>query len=253
MNSVSPALIERAAQLIKEARHAVVFTGAGISTPSGIPDFRSAESGLWTRDDPMEVASLTSFRRTPEKFYNWINPLVRTMTAAQPNAAHVALAELEKAGFVKAVITQNIDALHQKAGSQTVIEVHGSMDIFNCPGCGASYPSMQFVDTLLNEEIPHCPKCGRVVKPGIILYEELLPADAWSAAEYHTHACDIMLVVGSSLETMPAAMLPHQALRNHARLIINTFSATTLDGQADIVLRGDIVDIIPQIARAVLV
>jgi len=114
-----------AARMLRESRHAVALTGAGISTPSGIPDFRSAASGLWTQNDPMQVASLTTFRRRPEAFFNWLRPLAEKMWAAQPNPAHTALAQLEQAGLLKAVITQNIDALHQRAGSQTVIELHG--------------------------------------------------------------------------------------------------------------------------------
>jgi NAD-dependent deacetylase len=252
MTPVSPALIQRAAELIRQARSAVVFTGAGISTPSGIPDFRSAGSGLWTHDDPMEVASLTSFRRTPQKFYNWINPLVRTMSEAKPNPAHLALAQLEKAGLIKAVITQNIDALHRKAGSRTVIEVHGSMDTFTCPACRTAYLSDTFLEVMLSGGIPTCPKCGKVVKPDIVLYEELLPQEAWAAAEFYAQTCDLMLVVGSSLETFPAAGLPYDALQNHARLIINSLSPTTLDAQADIVLRADTLQVLPSIAQALL-
>ena len=252
MIPVLPALINRTAELIAQAHQAVVFTGAGISTPSGIPDFRSAGSGLWTHDDPMQVASLTSFQRTPQKFYNWINPLLSTILSAQPNPAHLALAQLENAGFIKDVITQNIDALHTKAGSRTVLEVHGSMRTFTCPGCRTSYISDQFVETMLAGKIPTCPQCAKVIKPDIVLYEELLPQEVWSAAKFYAQTCDLMLVVGSSLETMPAGALPIDALENHARLIINSLTPTPLDAQADIVLHADTLDILPQVARILL-
>ena len=119
--------IERTADLLCNARHAIALTGAGVSTPSGIPDFRSPGSGMWEQVDPFEVASIIAFRRQPEVFFNWLRPLARLLQEAQPNPAHVALAQLEAAGIVKAVITQNIDGLHQKAGSQCVLEVHGHM------------------------------------------------------------------------------------------------------------------------------
>jgi NAD-dependent deacetylase len=127
--------IHHAAKLIRNARHAVVLTGAGMSTPSGIPDFRSAGSGLWTQENPMLVASLTAFRSRPDKFFNWLRSLAEPIWNAQPNAAHHALAEIEQAGYLQAVITQNIDGLHQKAGSTNVIELHGSLNKLTCPHC----------------------------------------------------------------------------------------------------------------------
>lgn len=244
--------IEQAAGLIRSSKHAIVLTGAGISTPSGIPDFRSQETGLWTRDDPMQVASLTTFLHRPEKFFHWLRPLLAQTWEAQPNPAHTALARLEKSGFIKAIITQNIDGLHRAAGAKNVIEVHGSLGNMECPSCRMFFPSAEFRDTLLAENrFPRCPRCDHIVKPAITLFEELLPADAWMAAEEHSSMADVMLVIGSSLVVMPAAGLPHYALQNGAKLIINTFSPTPLDSSAAILLPYDIVEVVPAIAEAV--
>ena len=169
--------IEHAADLLRRAHHAVALTGAGMSTGSGIPDFRSPGSGLWERVDPFEVASIFAFRRKPEVFFSWIRPLARQVIEAQPNLAHVALAQLERAGLLKAIITQNIDGLHQKAGSQTVLEVHGHLREATCMRCYRSFPSDLFVQAFLAEgRVPLCPACGNVLKPNTILFGEQLPA-----------------------------------------------------------------------------
>ena len=196
--------IQRAAELIKASKKAVVFTGAGISTPSGIPDFRSPGSGLWERYDPFEVASLSAFRHHPEKFYGWISPLVKTAKAAQPNQAHLCLARMEAAGFFQAIITQNIDGLHQKAGSKRVIELHGSAQTATCQACGRRYQENWLSEEKLDKgEYPHCEACGGVLKPDIILFEETLPVEAWFRAQMLCDQADVMLVVGSSLEVYP--------------------------------------------------
>ncbi|MCC6148438.1 MAG: NAD-dependent deacylase [Anaerolineaceae bacterium] len=244
--------IEFAAQLLRSSRHAVVLTGAGISTPSGIPDFRSRETGLWSKDDPMEIASLTSFLHRPERFYNWLRPLLLQTWHAQPNAAHLALARMEAQGIVKAIITQNIDGLHRAAGSQNVIEVHGSLDEMECPTCLTHFPSKNFREIILKEEAgpPSCPACNHIVKPAITLFEEFLPPQAWSTAEEHCGKADLIFVIGSSLVVMPAASLPYDALEHGARLIINTFSSTPLDRHAALLLPYEIVEILPAIMQA---
>jgi len=245
--------ISQAANLLKNAQHAVVLTGAGISTPSEIPDFRSAGSGLWTKNDPMRVASLTAFRRRPIDFFDWLQPLARQAYYAKPNPAHLGLAQLEKAGCLKAVITQNIDDLHHKAGSQNVIEIHGSMRTLECLHCHTQYFLEQFAQSFIEKaEPPRCPACSSFLKPGITLYEEMLPAAAWNAAQEHCEKCDLILVVGSSLETVPAGHLPVFALENNAHLIINTFSATPLDLEADLVFRQDVVEFIPELVKRAL-
>lgn len=242
-----------AAKLIREAEHTVVLTGAGISTPSGIPDFRSAGSGLWTRYDPMEVASLTAFRYRPEKFFDWLRGLAHNMTQAQPNPAHIALAQLEQAGAIQTIITQNIDRLHQRAGSKNVLEVHGSMSTLTCISCYQQYGSEQFIKPYLeNGEIPRCPNCGNVLKPDVVLFEEQLPFRTWLQAQTETKECDLMLVCGSSLEVTPVANLPYQALENGAHLIIVNNTPTYVDERADVVLREDVAEVVPRIAAEVI-
>jgi NAD-dependent deacetylase len=247
------AAILQAGQYFKEARHAVVITGAGISVPSGIPDFRSPESGLWAQNDPMEVASLTAFRHRPEVFFNWLRPLAQKSMNAKPNLAHLALAELEKAGHIRAVITQNIDGLHQQAGSQRVIEVHGSMRTFSCLRCKKSFPFDEISGSFLeDEQIPHCPSCQTVIKPDVILYEEGLEMKTWLEAVRLCERADLLMVIGSSLVVMPVGELPFYSLKNKARFIINTLSPTHLDDVADLLLRCDATTAIPGIASGIL-
>jgi NAD-dependent deacetylase len=255
-NSAASALAQ-AAGLLRAARHAVVFTGAGISTPSGIPDFRSKQTGLWERDDPMEVASLGVFQARPEKFYGWLRPLLQGIWSVEPNPAHFALAELEKAGIIKAVVTQNIDNLHHRAGSREIYEVHGSLRTMTCAACGETYPAEQFRAQLEGagsgaDQMPHCPRCSRVLKPDITLFGEMLPADTWLEAEEHCRQADVMLVAGSSLTVFPAASLPELAQESGAHLIINNLTPTPLDRQADVLLRGDVAEVLPRLARLVL-
>ena len=244
--------IKKAGELLHSARHGVVLTGAGISTPSGIPDFRSHKTGLWTRDDPIQVASLTAFRKRPEAFFNWLRPLAQKMWQARPNAAHIGLAELESAGLIKAIITQNIDGLHQEAGAQKVLEVHGSARAASCKACHKSYPEASFRQVFLEGGIPHCPICLAILKPDIVLFEELLPTDVWEEAQWHCEHADVMLVVGSSLEVVPAAGLPYTAVENGASLIINTLSETYLDQQAAFLFPYDVVEIVPKLQAAAL-
>jgi NAD-dependent deacetylase len=249
--------IQTAAGLLRSARHAVVFTGAGISTPSGIPDFRSARTGLWERDDPMQVASLRVFQTRPERFYGWLRPLLKGQWSAKPNPAHIALAQMEAAGVIKALITQNIDDLHRRAGSKNVFEVHGSLRTITCAGCRETYPSAQFRAQIEGEgeeqdHLPRCPRCERVLKPDIVLFGEMLPYDTLKAAEKHCLRADVILIVGSSLEVFPAASLPEMAVEHGAHLIINNLTPTFLDGQADALLQADVAEVLPKIASLVL-
>ena len=244
--------IRKAGELLRSARHAVVLTGAGISTPSGIPDFRSQKTGLWTKDDPMRVASLTTFKRQPEVFFNWLRPLAQKMWQAQPNAAHRALAELEKDGLIKATITQNIDGLHQQAGTQNVLELHGSAQTATCRACRQTYRSDIFRQVFLEGGVPRCPSCQSILKPDIVLFEENLPEDVWDEARWNCEHADFMFVVGSSLEVVPAAGLPYWAVENRSRLVINTLSPTYLDDRADIILPYDVTEVIPMVRKAAL-
>jgi NAD-dependent deacetylase len=245
--------IRRAAQLIQASHNAVALTGAGISTPSGVPDFRSTGSGLWRRYLPMEVASLSTFRYEPEKFFAWLQPLANHMLGALPNAAHFALTQLEQAGYIKTLITQNIDALHHRAGSRNILEIHGTFNTLTCIGCYRQFKSANLIEPYLTTgAIPHCPDCGRILKPDVILFEEQLPVKIWMQAEKASQMCDLMLVAGTSLEVLPSARLPLQAVENGAHLILVNQSETYLDVRADILLRGDVAELLPLIAEEAL-
>ena len=245
--------IQFAADLFRQAKQAVVLTGAGISTPSGIPDFRSEGSGLWSRDEPMEVASLNTFRTAPERFYAWFRPLARQIFNAQPNPAHLALAELEKAGHIRLIATQNIDTLHQKAGSRRVAEMHGSLSTLSCTECFNQLGSDGFLEAFIARgDIPRCPKCRGVLKPDVILFGEQLPQKAWLEAQREARQCDLMLVAGSSLEVLPVAGLPMQAIDRGAHLIIVNNSPTYINVRADLVILDDVAQVLPAIAERVL-
>ncbi len=244
--------IEFAAELFSNAKRAVLLTGAGMSTPSGIPDFRSEGTGLWSRDEPLEVASLSTFRTNPEKFYAWFRPLANQIFEAKPNYAHLALAQLETSGHIHSIATQNIDLLHQKAGSKNVIELHGSLATLSCTQCFQQVESSPYLKPFVEQgEIPHCPNCGAVLKPDVILFGEQLPQKAWFNAQRASRACDLMVVAGSSLEVLPVAGLPMQALDRGAHLVIINNSPTYLDVRADSVIQGNVADIIPAIAEQV--
>ena len=243
--------INQALDILQKARHVVALTGAGISTHSGIPDFRSPESGLWDRYDPMEVATITAFKQTPQRFYEWINPLLQTIMTAQPNSAHLALAQLEAHGPLKAVITQNIDALHARAGSKTIYEVHGHLREATCMHCLQTYQTeVVMADYLVNGQVPRCPACGGILKPNIILFGEILPVTIMNRAKRHARDCDVMIVAGSSLEVAPAGDLPMLAKYAGAKLIIVNFSETHLDYLADVLIHADVVDILPRLAAS---
>ncbi|RLD07346.1 MAG: RNA polymerase subunit sigma [Chloroflexota bacterium] len=246
--------INLAAELIRQAKHGVALTGAGISTSSGIPDFRSAGSGLWTRFLPMEVASLEAFRYHPQRFFEWLRPLASHMLNAQPNSAHKSLARLESEGYIKTVITQNIDTLHQRAGSSRVLEVHGTFGTLSCLGCYQQTEITQEILTAYVEKgiIPRCQNCGAILKPDVILFGEQLPAKTWKEARKAVGSCDLLFVIGSSLMVTPIADLPLKAMRKSASLIILNKTDTYLDGQADVVIHRDIAEILPKITQRVL-
>jgi NAD-dependent deacetylase len=215
------------AALIRERQPCVVLTGAGVSTESGIPDFRS-ETGIWANVDPFEVASIQAFRRDPERVWGFYRQRIQLLRDAEPNAAHLALAELEQRGLVQAVVTQNIDTLHTRAGSSDVIEVHGSIRSAHCLGCLWTEPADAALAQLAENPIPTCPQCGETLKPGVVLFGELLPPRAMERATQLARAAQLVLVVGSSLEVWPVAGLPLEA---RAFAIVNR-GPTALDDQA---------------------
>jgi len=244
--------IQTAAELIRSAKNAVALTGAGSSTPSGIPDFRSPGSGLWSRFSPMDVASLSTFRYQPEKFFEWLRPLAAHILQAEPNPSQIALAELEIGGYIKKIITQNIDGLHQRAGSQAVIEVHGSLHSLSCTGCFQQFPSDGFIEPYITSgKIPICPNCDKILKPDVILFEEQLPIKPWLNAQKAAKTCDLLIIAGSSLVVMPVAGLPMEALDNQAKIILVNKAPTYIDQLSDVVLYGDVADILPAIATEV--
>jgi len=244
--------IEHAAEILAKSRHAVVLTGAGHSTRSGIPDFRSPDTGLWEQVDPMEVASIYGFRRNPKAFYDWIRPLAKQMMEAQPNPAHYALAELEELGVLKAVITQNIDELHHRAGSKRVLELHGTVRTATCTSCQEHLPASEMWPAFVaSAQMPHCPYCGGLLKPDVVLFGELLPVHILEEAQEESQRCDVMLVAGSSLEVYPAADLPLRAVQAGAQVIIVNYEPTHMDARAAVVIHKDVAVILPQIAARV--
>ena len=239
--------IQHAANLIKQARNVVAMTGAGISTPSGIPDFRSADSGLWNDTDPMDVASIFAFRKSPRLFYDWIHPLAHRLLEAKPNPAHYALVTLEAKGKLKTIITQNIDDLHHRAGSQTVVELHGNMREATCTQCYEVQPADAVFEQFVRDgQIPRH-HCGGVLKPNVILFGEQPPTREFVAAQLAAKEADLMLVAGSSLEVVPAADLPKLALENGAKLVIVNLQPTYLDQRADLVIHADVAKVLPRI------
>jgi len=242
-----------AGELICKSRHAVVLTGAGVSTPSGIPDFRSEGTGLWSYDEPLEVASLSTFRYHPERFFEWMRPLISCILNAEPNSAHLAIARMERAGYIKSIITQNIDNLHQKAGSLNVHETHGTMQTMTCTCCFQKTASAPYIQPLIKSgKMPICVKCGELLKPDVILFGEQMPHTAWKIAQDAAHTCDLMVVAGSSLEVLPVASLPMQALDRGAHLIIVNQNPTYLGVRADVLILEDVASVIPAIAMKVL-
>jgi NAD-dependent deacetylase len=241
--------VERLADLFRERGPAVVLTGAGISTESGIPDFRSP-GGLWAQFDPMDYGSIDSFRRDPARVWEFYAPRFSVLTAAEPNPGHLAIAELERLGQVSAVVTQNIDLLHERAGSRDVIEVHGSIRTATCPGCERSYPLAEVLALLDGSSAPACADCGSVIKPDVVFFGELLPEGAMARAFELAASTSLMLVVGSALEVYPVAGLPLDTLRAGGALAIVNRGPTAMDAKATLKLDGSAGEILPQVAEA---
>jgi NAD-dependent deacetylase len=233
--------VERLAVLVREAGSVVALTGAGISVPSGIPDFRSPGTGIWEKVDPMEVAHIDAFRRDPGHFWSFYGDRFATLRDKQPNGAHAALVELERRGMLDAVITQNIDMLHRKAGTGELVEVHGTIAHSSCLDCGATFELEEARARLVADgAVPRC-DCGRPLKPDVVLFGELLPVEAMERATALAAGADLLLCVGSSLEVYPVAGLPGLTLRAGGRVAIVTQGPTPLDAEAEVKLDGDVV------------
>lgn len=224
--------VDRLAELLQERQPCVVLTGAGISTESGIPDFRS-EGGIWARYDPFEVGHIDSLRRDPARVWEFYALRLDALAHAEPNDGHRALAGLEERGWIQAVVTQNVDGLHQRAGSRDVVEVHGSLREAECIHCGVRVPMS---DAIASLPLPACPECGEVLKPGVVMFGELLPVLAIERAQQLAREAGLLLVVGSSLEVHPVAALPGDTLAAGGALALVNRGGTPWDSRAELVL-----------------
>ena len=233
---------ERLAGMLRESASTVVLTGAGVSVPSGIPDFRTPGTGMWENVDPMEVAHIDAFHRDTARFWRYYRPRFHELGSKEPNGAHLALAELEQRGLVGAVITQNIDRLHRAAGSKRVIEVHGSIETSSCTSCSESVGIDEVESLFTDDEVALCAGCGGKMKPDVVLFGEFLPEQAMADATALCEDAELILCVGSSLEVYPVAGLPSVALNRGARLAIVTKGPTPYDRDAAVRLDGDVVD-----------
>lgn len=242
--------IRQAARLLGSATYAVALTGAGLSTASGIPDFRSPMSGLWQQIDPLLTASIWSFHEEPERFYRWFMPVARKIRSARPNVAHAALADLEGAGRLQLLITQNVDNLHQLAGSARVLELHGHLRSATCLDCHRPELVAAFWLQVDGGQIARCSHCQGLLKPDVTLIGEPLNHEVLQAAQQAALTCDVMLVIGTTLEVEPAADLPYLARRRGARLILVNREPTRADSIADVVVGGDVNVVLPRLAAA---
>lgn len=243
--------VERLAALVCDAGSVVALTGAGISVPSGIPDFRSPGTGLWEGVDPMKVAHIDAFRRDPERFWSFYGNRFATLEDKRPNGAHAALVALESAGLLDAVVTQNIDRLHRVAGTRELVEVHGTIDTSSCLACGEGFPLAEVRARLAGDAagVPRC-DCGEALKPDVVLFGELLPEAAMQRAYDLARGADLLLVIGSSLEVYPVAGLPLVTLEAGGRVAIVTQGPTPHDERAEVRLGGDVVEELQALVEA---
>jgi NAD-dependent deacetylase len=243
--------VERAAELLAAAQHAIAMTGAGVSAESGIPTFRG-EGGLWTKYDPVKVSSIDSFMADPASYWEVSRERGRVALAARPNPGHLALAGMEAMGRLVAVVTQNTDGLHQDAGSRRVIELHGSGRTVRCLDCGRREPRSEVQARLDVEMPPRCRNCGSIfLKPTVVLFGEPMPVAAVQEAFALAGHADVVLVVGSSLVVYPAAEVPLVAVRAGARMIVVNAEPTPFDRLAEVVIHGRSGEVLPEIADLV--
>lgn len=250
IHSPSMDRLDRIARLVADARYMVALTGAGVSTASGVPDFRSPETGLWARMDPSTVATIDAFRSDPARFWSFYAARFAGLTAAEPNPAHFALARLESLGYLRGLVTQNIDRLHAKAGSLSIAEVHGSVAEARCLSCGAVYPGTRVLAALERapDSIPAC-DCGMPLKPGVVLFGENLPENEMGRALEWAGRADLMIVVGTSLQVWPVAGLPEVTRAAGGSVVILNDSATPFDDQAEVIERSPVECSLPALVR----
>jgi NAD-dependent deacetylase len=240
--------VNQVVKLIKKSKYAIVLTGAGVSTGSGIPDFRTPGRGIWEKVDPFKVTSITAFDENPQRFYYFYRPRIEMLSRVSPNPAHKAISQLEEMGYIHCLITQNIDNLHQRAGSKKVIEVHGTLRKAICRRCGKIISSELLIQKMdkSKEKVPYC-ECGGVFKPKIVLFGEMLPN--LDNAIYESKRADLILTVGSSLQVSPANMLPQYCLNRGGKLVIVNFMSTHLDYLAKAVINEDVCDFLPAVVE----
>ncbi len=243
---------QRLAGLVRGAGSVVALTGAGISVPSGIPDFRTPGTGMWAQVDPMEVAHIDAFRRDPERFWRFYGERFATLEGRMPNGAHLALADMERTRSLDGVITQNVDMLHRAAGSRTVIEMHGTIATCSCPGCAQEIPlsTARSRSAAAHDGVPRCEACAEPVRPDVVLFGEMLPPRALLRARVMSERADLMICIGTSLEVHPVAGLPLLTLERGGQIAIVTQGATPLDDLASVKLQGDVVDELTALRQA---
>ncbi|HEY3086224.1 MAG TPA: NAD-dependent deacylase [Candidatus Dormibacteraeota bacterium] len=240
--------VQRAAELLSGGRKGLALTGAGVSAESGIPTFRG-EGGLWTKFDPVKVSSIDTFLADPSGYWQAAKERGNIALAAKPNPAHEALAAMEAAGRLVAVVTQNTDGLHQAAGTRHVIELHGSGRTVECLECGRREPRAEVQARLDVEMPPRCRHCGSgLLKPTVVLFGEAMPAAAVQEAYALAEQAEVMLVVGSSLVVYPAADIPLVAIRAGARMVVVNAEPTPFDRLAEVVIHGRAGEVLPEIA-----
>ena len=240
--------IEELAKEIKKGR-VVALTGAGISSNAGLPTFRG-NNGLWTYIDP-EKFTMEFFRKNPEEWWSIAKDLFLPFFNARPTRAHYALAELESKGFLEAIITQNIDGLHQMAGSKNVIEIHGNVNKLKCILCNEYYPLKDYIEEIKKGGLPRCPRCGSILKTGAVLFGEQIPRNEYLLSIYYSSRCNLMLVIGTSLEVEPAATLPKYARENGAKIIYINKDVSEIVGKEMEYLQGDSDEILEEIVKAI--
>lgn len=238
--------VESLSELLRERQPCIVLTGAGVSTESGIPDFRSSQ-GIWARYDPYEVGHIDALRRDPARVWDFYALRLRKLAEAQPNEGHFALADLEERGWIHAVVTQNVDGLHQRAGSRQVVEVHGSLREAVCLRCAVRVPMEEAVALL---PLPTCQKCGDVLKPEVVMFGELLPVDAIRRAQRLASEAELLVAVGSSLEVHPVAALPGETLAAGGAVAIVNRGETPWDSHAELVVDAGAGETLSAVAAA---
>ncbi|WP_305788220.1 SIR2 family NAD-dependent protein deacylase [Symbioplanes lichenis] len=238
--------MDEAAEWLRQARRVVVFTGAGVSAESGIPTFREAQTGLWARYDAQQLATPEAFAADPDLVWGWYEWRRAAVVRASPNAAHVAVADIERHKAGTTVVTQNVDDLHERAGSREPVHLHGSLFAPRCAGCHAAFAPPGELPT---EAAPRCELCASPVRPGVVWFGEALPAEALERAVQVAYECDVLLTIGTSGLVYPAAEIPLVAKRSGGKVIQINPAATPLDEESDVNLRGKAAEVLPALVE----